>query len=50
MNLERAVPILPVDDLAVAKQFYVDKLGFEVVFEATDDGTTGLLGIRRGRS
>jgi catechol 2,3-dioxygenase-like lactoylglutathione lyase family enzyme len=48
MNLERAVPILPVDDLRVAKQFYVDKLGFEVVFEATDDGTNGLLGVRRG--
>ena len=46
--MERAVPILPVDDLAVAKRFYVDALGFEVAFEWSDDGTSGLLGIRRG--
>jgi len=46
--MERAVPILPVDDLAVAKQFYVDGLGFEVTFEASADGKSGLLGVRRG--
>jgi len=46
--MERAVPVLPVDDLGVAKQFYVDALGFEVTFEASDDGTSGLLGVRRG--
>jgi catechol 2,3-dioxygenase-like lactoylglutathione lyase family enzyme len=46
--MERAVPVLPVDDLAVAKKFYVDGLGFEVTFEASDDGTSGLLGVRRG--
>lgn len=46
--MERAIPILPVDDLAAAKQFYVDGLGFEVSFEATDDGKPGLLGVRRG--
>ena len=46
--MERAVPILPVDDLRVAKEFYVDKLGFTVGFEATDDGTNGLLGVERG--
>ena len=45
---ERAVPVLPVDDLKVAKQFYVDGLGFEVAFEATDDGAVGLMGVRRG--
>ncbi len=48
MSEERAVPILPADDLAVARQFYVDALGFEVTFEATSDGKTGLLGLRRG--
>lgn len=46
--MERAVPILPVDDLAVAKEFYVQQLGFEVSFEATEDGRSGLLGVRRG--
>jgi catechol 2,3-dioxygenase-like lactoylglutathione lyase family enzyme len=46
--MELAIPILPVDDLAAAKAFYVDGLGFEVAFEASDDGRTGLLGLRRG--
>ena len=48
MTEERAVAILPADDLGVARQFYVGALGFEVTFEATDDGKTGLLGLRRG--
>ena len=48
MSAERAVPILPADDLAVAKRFYVDALGFDVEFESTLDGKTGLLGVRRG--
>ena len=46
--MERAVPILPTDDLAVARSFYVDRLGFAVSFEASDDGRTGLLGLARG--
>lgn len=46
--MERAVPILPVDDLSVARQFYVDRLGFRVVFEATEDGKSGLLGVQLG--
>lgn len=46
--VERAVPILPMDDLATARQFYVDGLGFEVTFEAAEDGKTGLLGVKRG--
>lgn len=46
--MERAIPILPADDLAVAKAFYVDKLGFGVTFEASDDGHAGLLGLERG--
>lgn len=46
--MERAIPILPGDDLAVAREFYVDGLGFEVAFEATEDGTSGLLGLERG--
>jgi catechol 2,3-dioxygenase-like lactoylglutathione lyase family enzyme len=46
--MEIAVPILPVDDLAVARDFYVSKLGFDLEFEASDDGKTGLLGVRRG--
>ena len=46
--MERAVPVIPVDDLTRAKQFYVDGLGFEVSFEASEDGKSGLLGVRRG--
>ncbi len=45
---ERAVPILPADDLRAAKTFYVDALGFTVTFEHTEDGITGLLGLQRG--
>jgi len=48
MGTERAVPILPADDLEVAKRFYVDALGFDIEFEATEDGKNGLLGLRRG--
>jgi len=46
--MERAVPILPADDLAVARDFYASKLGFDVLFEVTDDGKRGLLGVGRG--
>jgi catechol 2,3-dioxygenase-like lactoylglutathione lyase family enzyme len=46
--MERAVPILPVDDLARAKQFYVEGLGFDVTFEYHHDDRSGLLGVRRG--
>ena len=46
--MERAVPILPVDDLRVAREFYVEKLGFTVGFAATEDGINGLLGVDRG--
>jgi len=46
--MERAIPILPTDDLATAKTFYVDRLGFNVTFEWSDDGHSGLLGIARG--
>lgn len=46
--MERAVPILPADDLRISKAFYVDGLGFSVLCEASEDGRTGLLGLRRG--
>ena len=46
--MEMAIPILPADDLRVARKFYVDQLGFTVRFEATKDGTAGLLGVARG--
>lgn len=46
--MERAVPILPGDDLRVAKEFYVGKLGFTVQFEATEDGKNGIMGVERG--
>jgi SAM-dependent methyltransferase len=46
--MERAVPILPADDLAAARAFYVDGLGFRVTWEASADGHTGLMGVARG--
>jgi catechol 2,3-dioxygenase-like lactoylglutathione lyase family enzyme len=46
--MERAVPILPADDLTVAKAFYVDGLGFRVIFETSEDGRSGLLSLERG--
>jgi catechol 2,3-dioxygenase-like lactoylglutathione lyase family enzyme len=46
--MERAIPILPTDDLAAAKGFYVERLGFRVAFEASEDGRTGLFGLERG--
>ncbi|HSY91142.1 MAG TPA: glyoxalase superfamily protein [Candidatus Binatus sp.] len=46
--MERAIPILPTDDLAAAKAFYVDGLGFRVTFEVSEDGHSGLLGVARG--
>lgn len=46
--MERAIPVLPADDLQVAREFYVDRLGFGIRFEATEDGTQGLLGLERG--
>lgn len=46
--IERAIPILPGDDLRAAKDFYVGKLGFTVQFEATADGHNGLMGLQRG--
>jgi catechol 2,3-dioxygenase-like lactoylglutathione lyase family enzyme len=46
--LERAVPVLPGDDLAAAREFYVRRLGFDVVFEASEDGKNGIMGLRRG--
>ena len=46
--MERAIPILPAEDLATAKAFYVDQLGFSVTFEASVDGHSGLLGLARG--
>ena len=45
--MERAVPILPADDLSVAKSFY-ERLGFHTTFEATEDGKTGIMGVERG--
>jgi catechol 2,3-dioxygenase-like lactoylglutathione lyase family enzyme len=47
-NMERAIPILPVDDLDVAKEFYVDRLGFSIRFEHRGLGRDGLLGVERG--
>lgn len=46
--MERAIPLLPADELGVAKDFYVGRLGFSVLFEASEDGKAGILGLERG--
>lgn len=49
--MERAIPILPVDDPEVAKNFYVEGLGFHVVFEAHyrhEDLMGTIIGVERG--
>jgi len=46
--MERAVPILRVDDLKAAREFYVKALGFRELYEASEDGKTGILGLERG--
>jgi catechol 2,3-dioxygenase-like lactoylglutathione lyase family enzyme len=46
--MERAIAVLPGDDLAAARAFYVDGLGFSVSWEATEDGRNGLIGFARG--
>lgn len=46
--MEYATPILPADDLAVAREFYVKALGFRITFEHSEDGRSGLLGLERG--
>ena len=46
--MERAIPVLPADDLSVAKDFYATKLGFRVLYEVSDDGKCGILGLARG--
>ncbi|HJQ11641.1 MAG TPA: glyoxalase superfamily protein [Gemmatimonadaceae bacterium] len=45
--MERAVPVLPGDDVTAARKFYSDGLGFEVSWEASKDGKNGLIGFRR---
>jgi uncharacterized glyoxalase superfamily protein PhnB len=46
--MERAIPNLPADDLQLARSFYVGKLGFTATYEATEDGKSGVLGLKRG--
>ena len=46
--MERATPLLPADDLRTAKTFYVERLGFDIRFELSEDGRNGLLGLERG--
>lgn len=46
--MDRAVPVLPGDDVGSAKDFYVGALGFTVRFEATEDGKDGIIGFERG--
>jgi uncharacterized glyoxalase superfamily protein PhnB len=46
--MERAIPVLPGDDVTAAKKFYVDGLGFRVSWEFSEDGRNGMVGLERG--
>lgn len=46
--MELAIAVIPADDLSVMKKFYVEGLGFEAHWEVSEDGKTGLLGVKRG--
>ena len=46
--MEQAIAILPGDSVTIARQFYSDGLGFEVTWEASEDGVEGLVGFKRG--
>ena len=46
--MERAIAVLPGDDLAAMKRFYVDGLGFTATWEFTSDGKNGMMGVARG--
>ena len=51
--MERAIPILPIDDPERAKEFYVEGLGFQVLFEASypaDPGAGSIIGLERGNA
>jgi uncharacterized glyoxalase superfamily protein PhnB len=51
--MERAIPILPMEDVEAAKTFYVNGLGFHVVFEASypyDRGDGTIIGLERGNA
>jgi uncharacterized glyoxalase superfamily protein PhnB len=45
---ERAVPMLPADEIRVARDFYAAKLGFRVTFDTSEGGRNGMLGLARG--
>jgi uncharacterized glyoxalase superfamily protein PhnB len=47
--MERAIPILPMDDPDSTRRFYVDGLGFHVVFEVPyANGKGVIMGVERG--
>ena len=46
--VERAVAVLPGDDLRIAKEFYLGKLGFTLQWEDSSDGRNGIMGLERG--
>lgn len=46
--MERAVPVLPADDIPAARVFY-ERLGFHVTFQQIlEDGKSGIMGVERG--
>lgn len=48
--MERAIPVIPGDDIRAMKAFYIDKLGFALSWEnpSDDDEQAGMIGVQRG--
>jgi uncharacterized glyoxalase superfamily protein PhnB len=51
--VKRAIPILPIDDPQEAIKFFVQRLGFKVIFEVSyphDPGEGTIIGLERGNT
>ncbi|MGQ0814567.1 MAG: VOC family protein [Gemmatimonadota bacterium] len=48
--MERAVPVIPGDDIRAMKEFYIDGLGFTLAWEnpSEDNDRDGMIGLQRG--
>jgi catechol 2,3-dioxygenase-like lactoylglutathione lyase family enzyme len=49
-TMERAIPVIPGDDIRAMKEFYVNKLGFTLTWEnpSEDNEQDGMVGVQRG--
>ena len=46
--MERAIPVIPADDIQAMRSFYVDTLGFTLLYDTSDGAREGMIGVERG--